>query len=249
MRAGFCLFFLSAVLMRAAGECGRLRELKLANASVISARQIAAGAFRPADLKADAPEAANYKKLPRFCKVEIDASPTSDSRIAIEVWLPLTNWNGKFRGQGNGGFAGALDYRGLAGSLDLGYATAATDAGHQGEAEDASWALHHPEKIVDFGYRAIHETAQIARKVIQSFYGEPPGRAYFDACSDGGREALMEAQRFPEDYDGILAGAPANYWTHLLAGGLDVLKTVTASPANFIPPDRLPRITAAVFKA
>ena len=131
----------------------------------------------------------------------------------------------------------------------LGYATSASDAGHKGEATDASWALHHTEKTKDFGYRAVHVTADLAKTITQAFYGAEPAHSYFDSCSDGGREALMEAQRFPTDYDGILAGAPANDWTHLLTSALDLAKTTTASEKDFIPPEKLPLITEAALKA
>ncbi|MDQ2713016.1 MAG: tannase/feruloyl esterase family alpha/beta hydrolase, partial [Acidobacteriota bacterium] len=216
---------------------------------MVTAQEVAAGSFLPTGMQTDAPEAAVYKKLPTFCRAIIEATPSYDSKIAIEVWLPVAHWNQKLRGQGNGGFAGALDYRGMANSVGLRYASAATDAGHKGEATDSSWALGHPEKVIDFGYRAVHEMTGIAKTVVENYYRRAQKRAYFDACSDGGREALMEAQRFPEDYDGILAGAPANDWTDMLAGGLQVEKSVLANRANFIPPDRLPMITDAVLKA
>jgi hypothetical protein len=142
--------------------------------------------------------------------------PSADSDIKVEVWLPSSGWNSKFQGVGNGGFAGAIDYPALSDAVSRGYATAATDTGHEAGVTDAQWALNHPEKITDFGYRAIHETADHAKAVIKAFYGGAPKRSYFNSCSDGGREALMEAQRFPADYDGIVAGSPAGYWTHLL---------------------------------
>jgi hypothetical protein len=230
-------------------SCQQLAKLKLTRAVVLSAESIAAGGFLPSGVSAGSPDAQPYKKLPAFCRAAIEATPNSDSQIALEIWLPVTGWNHKYRGQGNGGFAGAIDYRGMAGSVELGYATSGSDAGHKGEGTDASWALNHPEKIVDFGYRAVHETAGIAKVIIKAFYGEPQQRAYFDSCSDGGREALMEAQRFPEDYDGILAGAPANDWTHLMTGALTTQKAINANRANFIPPEKLPAITAAALQA
>ncbi len=230
-------------------SCQQLAKLKLPRAAVVSAESIAPGGFLPSGVSATSPEAAPYKKLPAFCRAVVEATPSSDSHIALEVWLPAAGWNHKYRGQGNGGFAGAIDYHGMADSAGLGYATSGSDAGHKGDGEDASWALNHPEKIVDFGYRAVHETADIAKTIIKAFYGEPQQRAYFDSCSDGGREALMEAQRFPEDYDGILAGAPANDWTHLLTGALSIEKAINSSQTNFIPPEKLPAITGAVLQA
>ncbi len=247
-RVFIVLILLSAACSRLyCGTCEQLTKLQLGTTHIIGAEMEAPGVFLPPDIKADAPEAGSYKKLPAFCRVVAEARPTNDSRIAIEVWMPVRGWNGKFRGQGNGGFAGAIDYRGMAGSVSLGYATAATDAGHKGEATDASWALGHPEKVIDFGYRAVHEMTESAKPVIRSFYGKAAERSYFDACSDGGREALMEAQRFPQDYDGILAGAPANNWTRMLAAGLQVEQTGLKSRANWIPPDKLPIITERVL--
>src|SRR5205085_4587786 len=111
---------------------------------------------------------------------------------------------------------------------------------------DAGWALGHPEKVVDFGYRAIHETAVAAKSVINSFYGAAPKRSYFNSCSNGGRQALMEAQRFPADYDGIIAGAPANYWTHLLANSIWVAQAMS-EPDAYIPQSKLPAIEAATI--
>jgi hypothetical protein len=252
MRFGVCV---CAILTNALfgakvtpGTCVQLRRLKLEDARVLSASVMAAGNFLPENVKAGTPEAKVFQKLPEFCRVVVEGTPSSDSQIAVEVWMPITGWNRKIRGQGNGGFAGSIDYRGMAGSLNLGYATSGTDAGHKGEATDASWALHHPEKTKDFGYRAIHVTAGLAKTITRTFYETEPARSYFDSCSDGGREALMEAQRFPTDYDGILAGAPANDWTHLLTAALDLSKATTASEEDFIPPEMLPIITAAALK-
>lgn len=234
-------------MFAAALLCAQLAHVKLHQARVESAAVVQAGAFLPAGADPHKPEADAYKKLPEFCRVTITSTPSSDSRIAVEVWLPLADWNHKFRGQGNGGFAGSIDYRGMAGSLRLGYATAGSDAGHKGEATDASWALGHPEKVIDFGYRAVHEMTGDAKTVIAAFYGEPAQKNYFDSCSDGGREALMEAQRFPADYDGILAGAPANYWTHLLTAGLALQQVVLAGPATYIPLSKIPLIEQTVL--
>ena len=161
----------------------------------------------------------------------------------------MSGWNAKFLGVGNGGFAGSIGYGALGDDLKRGYATAATDTGHEAEAEDASWAFGHPEKVIDFGYRALHETTANAKALIQAFYGRAPQHTYFDSCSDGGREALMEAQRFPADFDGILAGAPANFWTHMVASGVDVAKATYGSPTAYFSSLKLPAITAAVMAA
>src|SRR5262249_38818230 len=155
--------------------------------------------------------------LPSFCRVAGTIRPSKDSDIQFEVWMPASGWKGKFFGVGNGGFAGAISYAGLATAIREGYASASTDTGHRAGGQNASWALNHPEKIADFGHRAIHETAVKGKAIVKAFYGDAPKRSYFNSCSNGGRQALMEAQKYPEDYDGIIAGAPANYWTHLLS--------------------------------
>ena len=188
-------------------------------------------------------------QLPGFCRVAGVLKPASDSYIRFEVWLPMADWNQRYLGVGNGGFAGSIDYRTMAGDLKRGYATAATDTGHEGEAADASWAFKHPEKVVDFGYRAIHLTTETAKKLMAEFYGRSAQHSYFDSCSDGGREALMEAQRFPEDFNGILAGAPAGFWTSLLAGGIEVAQQIYGNPAGYISSVKIPAINAAVLKA
>jgi feruloyl esterase len=156
------------------------------------------------------------------CKVAVTARPTADSDIRIEIWIPEgAAWNGRFVQLGNGGFAGQVDERDLAALAAAGYATAGTDDGHQTADEtDARWALGHPAKVVDYGWRAIKEATAAAKTLIRAYEGGAPKYAYFEGCSDGGREALMEAQRFPTDFDGIIAGAPSGWnglvrlWTH-----------------------------------
>ena len=157
-------------------------------------------------------------EAPARCVVKGVARPTRDSEIKFEVWLPAANWNGKYLQAGNGGWAGRIPTQALAEPLKRGYAAAGTDNGHDAAAKGASWATGHPEKLVDFGYRAVHETSLQAKAIIHAFYGRDPVRSYFMGCSDGGREALMEAQRYAEDFNGIVAGAPANNWSHLFAG-------------------------------
>jgi len=191
--------------------------------------------------------AAFISHLPAFCRVAVEDQPSADSDIRTEVWLPATGWNGKYRGQGNGGFAGVIDYAGLAASVLEGYATAGTDTGHIGG--QGSFALGHPEKVKDFGWRAIHEMTLEAKQIAATFYGNAPTHSYFSSCSDGGREALMEAQRFPTDYDGILAGAPAYNWTALMSSGALGGKILHASTASNIPASKLPAIASAVRAA
>lgn len=223
-----------------AADCHAIAKLALPDTTILTAEQVIGGSFTP-------PYGAPLTGLPAFCRVSGILHPTSDSVIRFEVWMPEKDWNHRFLGTGNGGFAGSIYYGQLGDSLKRGFATAGTDTGHQADAEDASWAYHHPEKITDFGYRALHLTTERAKAIIDRFYGEPPTKSYFDACSDGGREALMEAQRFPADYDGILAGAPANNWTRLVSAGVDETKVFLSDPAGYISSIKLPAITAAVL--
>jgi hypothetical protein len=237
-------------------SCERLAQLELPEAKIISAQTVAEGTFTPPSSTTPwlAGDAALYKTLAAFCRVVVEATPSADSSIRIEVWMPVngkqgTGWNGKLQGQGNGGFAGEIGYFGLGLALHQGYATVGTDTGHSGSGTDASWALGHPEKVTDFGYRAIHKMTEIAKAAIKAFYGSNPQHSYFGGCSNGGRQALMEAQRFPEDYDGILAGAPANFWTHLLTKALADAQATTLDPASYIPGSKLGAIARAVNAA
>jgi hypothetical protein len=249
------IFACTAHAQSAANSCEALAKLAIPQAKVTSAQFVAAGALTmptPGGAAQAAAAAAFFKSLPAFCRIAVDSTPTSDSDIKIEVWLPASGWNGKFQGQGNGGFAGSIDFRSMATAIALGYATASTDTGHAAAATPglgAAWALNHPEKITDFGYRAIHLMTQIAKSLVNSYYGSNPQHSYFSACSNGGRQALMEAQRYPDDYDGIIAGAPANYWTHLLAGGIWNTQALALDPASYISVQKLPAIASAVNDA
>jgi hypothetical protein len=232
-------------------SCEKLSQLVVSRAKIVSAQTVEAGTFAPpaamSPWLAGSPDL--YKSLGAFCRVVVEAKPSADSSIKIEVWMPAEGWNGRFRGQGNGGFAGEIDYRRLGLAVQQNYATAATDTGHSAGGTDARWALSHPEKVIDFGYRAIHEMTQIAKTVINAFYARNAQHSYFDNCSNGGRQALMEAQRFPEDYDGIIAGAPANYWTHLLTKALADSQVTTLDPASYIPAGKVPALARAVNSA
>jgi feruloyl esterase len=178
--------------------------------------------------------------------------PTGDSIIKFEVWMPVSGWNGKFNGNGNADFQGSFNFprEGMAVGLQRGYAVAGTDTGHDSSVTPGgSFALGHAERIVDWGYRAAHLTAVNAKAIIQAYYGRGPRRSYWTGCSDGGREGLMEAQRFPDDYDGIEAVAPVNFWTHLYAARVWDVQATTNNPASYIPYTKLPMITAAAVAA
>jgi hypothetical protein len=181
-----------------ATSCGALRELRLPHVTVLSAARLDSGTFR---------------KLPTLCRVRLVSRPTADSKIGIEVWMPPTGrWNGRYMGVGNGSWGGSFNYQRLDEGLTAGYATSSTDTGHRGAPRDKSWAEGHPEKQIDFDYRATHEAAVVAKAVINRFYGKDASHSYFNSCSNGGRQGLMEAERYPTDYDGILSGAPALQW-------------------------------------
>jgi len=174
--------------------CESLSKLAIDKAKITSAAEVAAGAFPIAE-GTPTQMADSLKALPAFCRVQAVASPSADSAITIEVWLPVANWNGRLRGIGNGGFAGAINTSALASGVSQGYAVASNDTGHTGGGTDASWALGHPEKVADFGHRGAHEMTRIAQTAVRAYYGKAQQHAYFIGCSDGGREALMEAQR------------------------------------------------------
>ena len=226
----------------AAANCEGLATLALPNTTISTAASVVAGDFTP-------PEGGGLKGMPAFCRVAGVIKPAADSNIQFEVWMPASGWNGKFQGIGNGGYAGSIGYGAMAAAVRHSYATASTDTGHHGGPTDSAWALDHPDKIADFGYRAIHETADKAKTIIKAYYGESARHSYFSSCSNGGRQALMEAQRYPNDYDGIIAGAPANYWTHLLAAALWDMQATMVDPASYIPAAKLPAIENAALEA
>jgi feruloyl esterase len=239
------LFSLIAVMVastawgEAAGakRCAELTQMTLDHAKVTMA---ALGTV--AEL--EEMKVSNAAKIPEFCRVQIEDTPSTDSEIKTEVWLPLEGWNGKLRAQGNGGFAGSIYYSAMAETVRQGYATVGTDTGHVGGKGD--FALGHPEKVKDFGWRAVHDMTVQAKAVIKAFYGKEQEKAYFTSCSDGGREALMEAERFPADYDGILAGAPAYNWTGLLSGAAANMHLIETHAGSALPAEKVPALAAAV---
>jgi hypothetical protein len=231
----------AAAVAMFASDCEHLTSLKFDGASITAARTVAAGAL---SLPAGRGGRNHFEDLPAFCRVEGVIKPSSDSEIRFEVWMPSAGWNGKFFEAGNGGFAGSILYPQLAAALRNGYAAASTDTGHQGSATNADWALGHYEKIIDFAYRSIHETTQKSKDVVHGFYGAGPKHSYFSGCSNGGRYALMEAQRYPDDYDGIIAGAAANFWTHNIAG---FVWDAQALDGAAIPPEKMKAVETAVL--
>lgn len=221
-------------------DCAALANIHLSHARVISATPFDAGSFKADDGKA-------LPKLPAFCRVIARSAPSSDSDIQFEVWLPTAGWNGRLWGVGNGNFAGSISQAGLGDRLVEGYAAVATDTGHESDSMDSSWAAGHPEKIADFGHRGVHEAVVNAKRIARALYGRPPSKAYFGSCSNGGREALMEAQRYPTDYDGIIAGAPANAWTPIYIAFAQFQFKDLADPSRRISAAKLTALHDAVL--
>ena len=251
LTAGFGAALLAVVapgedLSAATGSCERLSSLKLPDTTITTAETVAAGAFKPSTAGEPA-EGQGFRRLPAFCRVAAAIAPTSDSDIKVEVWLPLTGGNGKFQAVGNGGWAGSISYAAMGRALGEGYATASTDTGHIGAT--GAFALDHPEKLVDYAHRAVHEMTVKAKAIVDAFYGSAPKQSYWNGCSTGGRQALMEAQRYPTDYDGIVAGAAANPKTHLDAWRVSMAQAMFKDHASFIPASKYPAIHQAVLKA
>jgi feruloyl esterase len=191
----------------------KIRDLNIPGLNVTNIRFVQKGTpFKPAN------SAGEIKELPDFCLVAATLRPTPQSYIRIEVWLPQHNWNGRLLGTGNGGGAGGIAYAALANGLQRGYATANTDMGTSRGGANA--AIGQPGVWADFGYRATHLMTVASKAILKTYYGKVQHHAYFMGCSTGGQQALMEAQRFPDDYNGIIAGAPANNRTHLHTGFL-----------------------------
>jgi len=192
----------------ASAACVDLAALKLTN-TAITVQSVAAGAFvlpkeRP---RADSSFFTAFDTLAPFCRVQGVITPVPDSHIEFEVWLPMLQWNGRYVGAGNGGYSGSINYYRLGEAVRDGAVGSATDTGHKDG--DVRWWDGHLERVVDWDHRAIHETAMKTKAIIQAFYGRAQSHAYFMSCSNGGRQGIVEALRYPADYDGILAGAPA----------------------------------------
>ena len=222
---------LLGTLPAVAGTCEDLASLALPNTTVTLAQSVAAGEFSAPGGRGGAP--VSYKDLPAFCRVAATLRPTSDSDIKIEVWLPSSGWNGKFQAVGNGGWAGVISYRELSEAVRKGYATASTDTGHVGGRGE--FALGHPEKLIDFGYRSEHEMTLRGKAIVNAFYGSAPKYSYWNGCSAGGRQALKEAQMFPGDYDGIVAGSPGFDWSGRSAQAVRINQILENESARLTP--------------
>ena len=227
--------------------CASLTDLTFeGNTSITSATSVTSGTIAVSPT-------VTVANLPPFCRVQGTSKPSSGSSIFFEVWLPeQAGWNTRFLSAGEGGYAGTPAYtrNGLDGGMDellrRGYATAGTDTGHR--ADEASWAVGHPDKAIDYLYRAKHLVTVAAKGVIAAHYGRPPSYSYFSSCSNGGRQGLMEVQRYPDDYDGVVIGAPWNFQSHSNAGFVWNAQALNA-PGAAIPAAKLPALNAAVLSA
>jgi tannase/feruloyl esterase len=245
----------------AATPCEALKAVSLPNLTVIAAEFVQEGIYTPPAPARGGPAggAATATPIvaPAHCRVIAELRPSPDSLINMELWLPpVDRWNGKFEAVGNGGWAGSI--QGLAGelaggappmvaALKAGYATAGNDTGHQGN--NGQFTLGHPEQVIDFAYRAMHEMTVQSKALIKAFYDQSPRLSYYNGCSTGGRQGLMEAQRYPEDFDAILAGAPANDHIYLHAGGMWRMTMIDKDFAGFIPQAKQDMLAKAVMNA
>jgi feruloyl esterase len=251
-----------------ATPCTNLQMLQLQHATINSATDNTIGIF----VVPGTNPPTTITGLPAFCRVIATLTPSSDSAIKIEVWLPANQWNGRFLGTGGGGFQGVITYNSLASGIKAGFASTNSDLGtgvsgcnplfcgskgNMGNALAAAFGdpaapstglFGHPERIKDFGFRAIHLMTVQGKEIAKAFYGQKAQRAYFAGCSTGGQNALMSAQRFPDDYDGILAGAAAFNRTHLHMAGLAAWQNAHASAGRFIQPGQMTLINKAVLK-
>ena len=243
-----CLF---TTCTMAATTCDSLSKLSLPQTVITMASSVTPGSFAPPasfSLSLQPGDVA-YQKLPAFCRVAAIMRPTSDSEIKIEIWLPPSAaWNGKFMAVGNGGQAGEIYYHKMGLPLTLGYAVASTDTGHEGKGDDGGYALGHPEKVIDFGYRAVHEMAVKSKAIVAEYYSKNARFSYWNGCSTGGRQGLEDVQRYPGDFDGVIAGAPAIN-PRSAVQIMWVAQAVHKEEASFIPAAKFPMIQRAVLKA
>ena len=244
---------LLGVMLADASQCEAIAKLTLPSTTITSAQWVKAGPMtvpqtpgRGATPSPAAGQGASAPMLPAHCRVAMVMRPSSDSHIEAEVWLPA-EWNGKFQAVGNGGWAGTISYPAMARALREGYATASTDTGHK--AGDSTFAIGHPEKLIDFGYRAVHEMAVQSKAIINAYYKRAARLSYWNGCSTGGRQGLMAAQRYPDDFDAILAGAPANNHSRMNVARLAVALPTLRDPAAAVPAAKLALVTRAVLEA
>lgn len=229
-------------------DAASFAALKLDRATVLSATPVAAGSYTPPGTSTA------LAGLPAFCLVKGQATPTDDSLINFEAWIPAASgWNGKLVTTGNGGYSPALSYRDMAYALAQGYAAIGGDTGHQSaDGNDMLWGVGHPEKISDWGSRSIHAITVPAKQVVATLQGQAARRAYYYGCSTGGHQAYAQTQRYPGDFDGVIAGAPGNNRTALNAEFLWRFlsnRRSAADPSLILTPAKAALITTAAVAA
>ena len=232
-----------AMCAEAAPNCEALANLTLPDTSITLAKTVSDGAFTPPAARGNARAIEN---LPAFCEVHGILKPAATSAIHFEVWMPVSNWNGRLETVGNGGLAGTISYAPMAAALRNGFASASTDTGHTAT-EPRTW-LQDRERLIDYSYRGLHLTTVDAKSLIDVYYGRKANYAYYSGCSTGGKQGLMEAQRFPADFDGIIAGDAANFWTHQMASEVWI-GVVTGTPETNLPAEKLQLLQSASLAA
>lgn len=234
----------SPIAARTVDSCAALTGMPLPNGRIDAAVPVAQGA-----MVSTGGEMPALPAMAGFCRVQAVLAPVAGSSIKVEMWLPERSvWNGKMLGAGNGGFGNNISIPALLmrGAVAKGYASVGSDMGHTATSDvKAEWALGAPERIKDFGWRANHLAADAAKRVIAAYYPAPLAASYFHGCSDGGREALMEAQRFPDDYDAIIAGAPAIPWTRMTSAFAANHLAAFGRPESSIPNAKLKLLQTA----
>jgi len=227
---------LAATLSPAQQRCEDLSKLVLPDIVIQSAVTVPAGSFRLPTGQATAPPV----KVPAFCRVAGLVKP----ELRFELWLP-TAWNRKYIAVGNGGMAGSIPYPGMVDPLNRGYAVGGTDTGHVSSNDDGTWAMGHLERLLNYAYRGIHLMALADQAIIRSYYSAAPADSYFNGCSFGGKQALTEAQRYPNDFNGIIAGDPANSFTRHYIGG-HLWDAMAMEGDGYIPAAKVPMLGNAV---
>jgi feruloyl esterase len=240
---------LAVVLLAAAAQqapCEGLKSLSLKNVTITAAESVPAGPQRGGRGGGRGGQAT---QLPAHCRVAATLTPSSGSHIEMELWMPAENWNGKFLAVGNGGWAGNIETGAMATGLSKGYAAASNDTGHKGGSASFAVGPDGHEKLVDFGYRSMHEMAVQSKAIIQAFYKRGPQLSYYQGCSTGGRQGMMEAQRYPDDFDAIIAGAPVYNQVHLNESQVSLQVDMLRNPSWIVPQNKVTLFANAVLAA
>jgi len=240
MHAGTLPLLILGLPSLSLASCEQLTRIALPEVRITAAQDVGPGSLALSRDQFEIPDAP-------ICRVAATLTPTPDSDIKVEVWLPKENWNGKYLAVGNGGWSGAINHNGLKDGVRRGYAVSSTDTGHTGGS--AGFALGHPEKLIDYAYRSEHLMVLHAKRIIQEYYGHPARLSYWNGCSAGGKQGLKEAQQYPDDFDGIVAGAPASNWTGRAAQAIWSAQAVHKDEASYIPPAKYPYLHKAVLAA